>query len=112
MLILEQLILLVVDTIIWDAGQYKLKVQVLDSIPSTNVTVHTFDSAVSNKVKKKKIGHMIDQFLLRVLIYISCAVSNATYAPGVQVYQQQQLLDMVSLMVMRLRRPRCIEVHA
>ena len=70
---------------IWDADDTTFKVQVLDSIPSTNVTVHTFDSAVSNGLKKKKDWAYDRPIPIKSVGYTSHAVTAAVYVPSTGV---------------------------
>ena len=70
---------------IWDANSTTFKVQVLDSIPSTNVTAHSFQSAVSNSMKKKKDWAWDRPIPIKSVAYASHAVSNATYVPSTGV---------------------------
>jgi len=70
---------------IWDANSTTFKVQVLDSIPSTNVTAHSFQSAVSNSMKKKKDWAYDRPIPIKSVGYASHAVTNAVYVPSTGV---------------------------
>ena len=70
---------------IWDADDTTFKVQVLDTIPSTNTSVHVFSSAVANGTKKKKDWAYDRPIPIKSVGYSNHAVTNATYDPSTGV---------------------------
>ena len=70
---------------IWNADDTTFKVQVLDTIPSTNTSVHVFSSAVNNGTKKKKDWAYDRPIPIKSVGYTSHAVTNATYDPSTGV---------------------------
>ena len=70
---------------IWDADDTTFKVQVLDTIPSTNTSVHVFSSAVPNGTKKKKDWAYDRPIPIKSVGYSNHNVTNATYDPSTGV---------------------------
>ena len=70
---------------IWDADDTTFKVQVLDTIPSTNTSVHVFSSAVANGTKKKKDWAYDRPIPIKSVGYSNHSVTNATYDPSTGV---------------------------